>query len=370
MLVELNDVLDYVQPTKYLVESTDYSDDFETPVLTAGKSFLLGYTNEKEGIYSETPVIIFDDFTTSFHFVDFPFKVKSSALKILKRKNDEVDIKYVYYAMSRIQFEPELHKRYWISKYSKFQIPLPPLATQKKIADILDAADAHRQKTKQLLAKYDELAQSIFLEMFGDPVTNPKGWVVKSLKDVSQRINVGFVGTCDPFYTDKENGIPMIRTGNLGEGELRLDKLKYVTKDFHDKQKKSQIFPGDILIARHGDNGKAVVYEGVFDQANTLNIVIVTPKKRDHSFFIEYILNSSSVRDYIQGFTGGATQKVINTKALYHVPVFQPNHDQIMEFNQALNSIKKSSNFLKMEILMAEDLLNSLLQKAFKGELV
>jgi type I restriction enzyme S subunit len=188
------------------------------------------------------------------------------------------------------------------------KIPLPPLPTQKKIAAILDAADAHRQKTKQLLAKYDELAQSIFLEMFGDPVTNPKGWEVTTLKGASERINVGFVGTCDPFYTNEFEGVPMIRTGNLGDGQLRFEKLKYVTKEFHQKQSKSQLKKGDILIARHGDNGKGVVYDGIFGEANCLNIVIVTPKVDSHSYFLEFILNCQSTREFIQRLWWGNTK--------------------------------------------------------------
>src|SRR5690606_32620241 len=97
--VELGDLLDDQQPTPYLVESTEYSDDFSTPVLTAGKTFILGYTDEESGIFSEhLPAIIFDDFTTDSKFVDFPFKAKSSAMKILTAK-EGVSIKYVYEAM-------------------------------------------------------------------------------------------------------------------------------------------------------------------------------------------------------------------------------------------------------------------------------
>jgi type I restriction enzyme S subunit len=251
----------------------------------------------------------------------------------------------------------------------EFKIPLPPIPTQKKIAAILDAADAHRQKTKQLLAKYDELAQSIFLEMFGDPVTNPKGWEVTTLKGASERINVGFVGTCDPFYTNEFEGVPMIRTGNLGDGQLRFEKLKYVTKEFHQKQSKSQLKKGDILIARHGDNGKGVVYDGIFGEANCLNIVIVTPKVDSHSYFLEFILNCQSTREFIQRLTGGATQKVINTKALYNVPVYKPNERLIEKFNNMLKSIKISTLKVKRCNENSENLFNSLLQKAFKGEL-
>src|SRR3989344_7186395 len=100
--IELIDVLDYEQPTNYIVSSEDYSDKYKTPVLTAGKSFILGYTDEKEGIYDKLPVIIFDDFTRANKFVNFKFKVKSSAMKLLTPKNDNLNIKYVFYMIQRI----------------------------------------------------------------------------------------------------------------------------------------------------------------------------------------------------------------------------------------------------------------------------
>ena len=139
---ELGDVVDYTQPTDFIVVNTNYDDKFDTPVLTAGQSFILGYTNEAFGIYeaSKTAAIIFDDFTTAFRWVDFDFKVKSSAIKILNNKNDdETNFKFVYYAMKCIKFEPINHERHWISKYSKFKLPVPPMEVQREIVRILDS---------------------------------------------------------------------------------------------------------------------------------------------------------------------------------------------------------------------------------------
>ena len=128
----LEDVLDYEQPQAYIVNSTDYSDDYKTPVLTPGKSFVLGYTNELSGICNHLPVIIFDDFTTESKYVDFPFKVKSSAMKILRARG-EINLKYVAVFMSITRLVGDTHKRYWISEYSKIPIPIPPLREQGRI---------------------------------------------------------------------------------------------------------------------------------------------------------------------------------------------------------------------------------------------
>lgn len=135
-LKKLGSLLNYEQPTKYIVNSTDYDDGFETPVLTAGQSFILGYTNEIEGIKEatpENPIIIFDDFTTSSHYVSFPFKIKSSAMKLLSVSNTDLNPVFVFNALKNIKYTPTSHERHWISTFSKFDVMLPEKNEQTAI---------------------------------------------------------------------------------------------------------------------------------------------------------------------------------------------------------------------------------------------
>ena len=134
----LENIVEYEQPQAYIVNSTDYDDRYLTPVLTAGKSFVIGYTNETEGIYQNTPCIIFDDFTTDSKLVNFSFKVKSSAMKILKVAED-IEIEYVAMFMSITRLIGDTHKRYWISEYSKLCISIPPKEEQKRIINAVNA---------------------------------------------------------------------------------------------------------------------------------------------------------------------------------------------------------------------------------------
>lgn len=131
-ICHLEDVIEYEQPTAYIVSSTNYSDSYPTPVLTAGKSFIIGFTDETAGVYNKLPCIIFDDFTTDSKYVDFPFKVKSSAMKILQ-VHEDLNIEYVSLFMSATRLIGDTHKRYWISEYSKLPIPLPPRNEQDRI---------------------------------------------------------------------------------------------------------------------------------------------------------------------------------------------------------------------------------------------
>lgn len=141
---ELSALLEYEQPTKYLVKDTLYNDSYSTPVLTAGKTFILGYTNEVDGICTDIPVLIFDDFTTALKYVDFPFKAKSSAMKLLRPKPN-VNLKFVYESIQMINYVVGGHERHWISKFAYLTIPCPSLQEQTAIANLLQAADSEIQ---------------------------------------------------------------------------------------------------------------------------------------------------------------------------------------------------------------------------------
>lgn len=168
---KLGEIFEYEQPTPYIVKNTNYDNRYETPVLTAGKSFILGFTNEKSGIKNATstnPVIIFDDFTTSSHFVDFAFKVKSSALKILTLSNEHDDITFFYGVLKNIKYKPENHERHWISKFSKFTILVPTNTIEEtKIGKTLKIIDSlitlHQHKIDNLKRLKRALLQKMFV---------------------------------------------------------------------------------------------------------------------------------------------------------------------------------------------------------------
>ena len=157
-MVELGEVLNYEQPAEYIVKSADYNDKYNTPVLTAGKTFILGYTYEQDGIFEKEnlPVIIYDDFTTAIKFVDFPFKVKSSAMKILSANKEKADIRFLFYVMQKINFQVRKHKRHWISEYAKIKIPLPPLEVQKEIIAKIDEKQKIINNAKELISNLEK----------------------------------------------------------------------------------------------------------------------------------------------------------------------------------------------------------------------
>ena len=167
---KLGDILQYEQPQKYIVSSTNYDDSFEIPVLTAGQTFILGYTNESEGVKEASPnkpVIIFDDFTTSSHYVDFPFKIKSSAMKLLTLTNERDNIYFAFEALQNLNYVPQNHERHWISIFSDFDISIPSYGEQQKIGALFKEIDStitlHQRKVESLQKLKKSLLQQMFV---------------------------------------------------------------------------------------------------------------------------------------------------------------------------------------------------------------
>jgi len=254
--VQLGDLLDYEQPTRYIISSTDYDDAYDTPVLTAGQTFILGYTNETEGIYKASksnPVIIFDDFVTSFYLVDFNFKVKSSALKILKPKKN-VNIYYVYYAMLGINFVPKEHARHWISKYSQFEIAYPSLAKQQEIVSQLDTFTtliSNLESELDMRRKQYEHYRNQLLDFEGVEGVEWKPYA--KIGTITDYVSNG-------SFADLRNNVEykqavdyaiLVRTVDFSTN-FDKSKLVYIDEKAYNFLSKSKLFGGEIIINNIG----------------------------------------------------------------------------------------------------------------------
>ena len=169
----LGEILKYEQPVKYIVRSTEYSDKFFMPVLTANKAFILGYTNETDGIFEDIPVIIFDDFTLDNKYVTFPFKVKSSAIKILKLRDNNSDLRFIFNRIQLINLPIGDHKRYYISEYQNIEIPIPSKQEQSAIAQVLSDMDAEIEELERKRDKYIFLKKGMMQELLTGRIRLP-----------------------------------------------------------------------------------------------------------------------------------------------------------------------------------------------------
>ncbi|GAA9220547.1 hypothetical protein Taiwan894_08320 [Helicobacter pylori] len=263
---KLGEVLEYDQPNKYCVTSKEFDKNYPTPVLTAGKTFILGYTNEKDNIYQaskSSPVIIFDDFTTATQWVDFPFKVKSSAMKILLPKNPTINIRFIFFYMQTIPYNISgEHTRQWISRYSQITIPIPPLEIQQEIVKILDAFTELKARKKQY-----EYYQNMLLD-FKDANQNhkdakmsaktypkrlksllqtlaPKGVEFKTLEEVFEIKNGYTPSKNNPEFWEKGT-IPWFRMEDIREnGRILKDSIQHITPK---ALKGKKLFPKNSII--------------------------------------------------------------------------------------------------------------------------
>lgn len=371
--IRLEEALDYVQPTKFIVKSTAYDDSYKTPVLTPGKSFILGFTDETDGIYQNIPTIIFDDFTTEFKYVDFPFKVKSSAMKMLELKSAEYDIKFLYYLMQTLNFNSTEHKRYWISKYSKQRVNVPTLAEQKQIASILDAADSLRQKDQQLVEHYTALSQSLFLEIFGNPDDNPMGWEKTKLSQVCA-IQGGYAFKSKDFV---EGGVRLIKIANVNHEVIDWEEVDMLPISYLDKYSEYSLNVGDILMALTrpiikslGTVKAALVSEE--DVPSLLNQRVArffpNPNFLNNSYLLR-IIYSSYFKNKIEKCASTSLQPNVSNKQVGAIEILVPPIDIQNQFAERIALIEKQKQQAQANLQKSEALFNSLLQRAFTGEL-
>lgn len=315
--LKISEVTNYEQPSKYIVNSTDYSDDFETPVLTAGQTFILGYTNETDGIYKaskDNPVIIFDDFTGALKWVDFPFKIKSSAMKLITA-NNKILIRYLYYTMENIGFSSNEHKRLWISIYSEMKIPVPPLEVQREIVRILDSFTLLTAELTARQKQYDFYRNKLLI--------NENTAVIKPLGDICTLVRGPFGGSLkkECFVSDgyavyeQQHAI----YDDFSNFRYFIDDTKYA------ELKRFSVNPGDMIMSCSGTMGKIAIVpddapKGVINQA-LLKITVGPEVDRK---YLKYCFENTVSKQMNDNARGGAIKNVASVAELKQTMIAVP----------------------------------------------
>lgn len=362
---ELGELLPFEQPTAYIVKSTDYNDSYSTPVLTAGKSFILGKTNEKYGIFDQLPVIIFDDFTTATQFVNFKFKVKSSAMKILHINTALVMPKYIFYRLQIIQFDHSTHKRYWIQSYSKIKVSIPSLDEQSRIVSRIDELFSEIDKavdtlkaTKEQLAVY---RQSVLKDAFAC-ITE----YVPFGKIISSRLG-------KMLDKQKNVGVPCKYLRNINVRWFSFDLSDLQDMKIEESEfEKYTICKNDLVICEGGEPGRCAVWEKdetIFYQ-KALHRVRFTVKAepRLYMYYLWYIAQNGLLNKFYTG-TG---IKHLTGQSLEKIPVpitdieEQKRLLELIEMRLSVcDSIEKT---VDAALAQADAMQQSILKQAFEAE--
>lgn len=254
-----------------------------------------------------------------------------------------------------------------LSDISKIQIPLPSLPTQKRIAEILDKADALRKKHQQLLKHYDDLAQSLFIDIFGDPVKNEKGWEVKKIGEVCYYVKDG--PHVSPKYS--QVGIPFISVNNIIQGSIDLSNAKYITyEDYLLYSKKGKPEKGDILYTKGGTTGFAKRVDVDFEFMNWVHIAVLKFDKNVlNDVFFESMLNSDFCYFQSQRLTKGIANRDLVLGEMKKIKILLPPIALQEQFAEHIQNIEQQKEKLKAQLDESEHLFQGLLQQAFNGGL-
>lgn len=371
---ELGELLYYEQPTPYIVESTDYNDAYGTPVLTAGKSFILGYTDEKEGIYDQLSVIIFDDFTTASQYVNFKFKVKSSAMKILTPVTELVLPKYIYYRMQIINFDHSTHKRYWIQQYSKIRVSVPPLSEQERIVSRieelfsqLDAGVETLKKTKAQLAVY---RQAVLKEAFSSELSSK----TVEIREIVDDIRIGPFGTMLHKSDYISGGVPVINPQHIKSGKILPSASVTVSEEKARDLSAYRLQTNDIIMGRRGEMGRAAAITDVENGwlCGTGSILFRLKPNFDAGFYAQ-ILSSPDVVHYLEEHATGTTMKNLNEDIVQYIPVpfvtAEMQRDITMKMDCKMSVCDSIEHTVDLALQQAEAMRQSILKNAFEGRL-
>jgi type I restriction enzyme, S subunit len=287
----------------------------------------------------------------------------------------KLDSRYLYYFMSKYVEKLREMSIGGVIKYIKLgmltdaEIPLPPLAEQKRIAAILDKADAIRRKRQQAINLADDFLRATFLDMFGDPVTNPKGWEERPLKRLiiqGDKINYGVVQP----GKDYPGGVPIVRVGDLLNGKITRSSLKLIDPAIDQCHKKSRLAGDEILIACVGSIGKVALTDKMLCDCNIARAVArVRPDKTLSRYYLAKFLETPFLQRYFLKETRTVSQPTLNINLIENAPILLPPKELQEEYDKiylhVMRMTKKTSELVDSSI----DIFNSLTQRAFRGEL-
>ena len=353
---ELGKVLDYIQPTKYIVESTEYKDEYNIPVLTAGQTFILGYTDETKGIYEaskENPVIIFDDFTGSMHWINFKFKIKSSAMKIIiPRANETLNFKYFYYLLKNIKYSSETHTRLWISVFSKFLVPVPPLEVQHEIVRILD------NYTKSV----EELKEKLKEELIARK--KQYSWYRDYLLKFENKVKIVKLGELFEFKNgiNKEKssfgkGTPIINYVNVyKKNKIYFEDLQGLVEATDDELIRYKVKRGDVFFTRTSETIEEIgftsvllediencVFSGFLLRARPLTDLLLPE-------YCAYCFSTSSMRNAIKRKSTYTTRALINGTSLSQIEISLSPLEVQKRIVEVLDNFEKTCKELNIEL--------------------
>ena len=378
---KLSDVLGYERPDNYIVKNASYSNKAKIPVLTANKSFILGYTDEDFGIYKNIPAIIFDDFTTDSKFVDFPFKVKSSAIKILKAKGKDVDLRFVYEKMKSINFPTGSHKRFYISQYQNMKVLMPPFAEQQRISGILGAVDEDIAKTQAVIETTEKLKRGLMQKLFTQGISHtkfketkigdvPEDWDVVAIKNAQIELIDGDRGVNYPSLSDFTScrHCLFLNNKNIKNDQFVFSDVQFVSREKDEKLRKGKLQRFDVVLTTRGTVGNVAFYDKSVTFENiriNSGMILLRAFEGISPNYLYHLMKSPFMKKKYASVVSGSAQPQLPIRSLEQIFIPIPPEDEqekIAEISQSIDEKISINKKLKEKLtLLKKGLMQDLL---------
>ena len=357
----------FIDKTKYCVkvQTSEYHNRGKNIIIDQSKSQIAGYTDKEDGVFDEVPSIIFGDHTRVIKYVDEPFYIGADGVKVLRSKDDNANYKYLYYALKKLKIPNTGYNRHfkWL-KESK--IVYPSYDKQAEIVEILDKLQHIINLRNDEMQKLDNLIKARFVEMFGDPVINPKEWEECTL---SEKINVlgGYAFKSEEF--NEEDGIPVLRIGNINSGYFKPTNLVYWPED--EKLRRYVVYPGDLVMSLTGtvgkdDYGNVCILRDDFKMyyLNQRNAKLEI-KDGINQYYLSELLEFKQIKKKLTGINRGVRQANISNKDILNLIVPIPPIELQNQFADFVHQVDKSKVAVQKALDEAQILFDSLMQEYF-----
>ncbi len=361
-------------PKPKQVKTEDYNSGTKYPIVSQEDKLISGYYDDESYVFHiDSPVVIFGDHTRVLKYVDFDFVVGADGVKIISPKQD-LNAKFLLYYLQWYKIPNLGYSRHY-KLLKELNIPLPPKTTQLAIVSELDKINELIRLKKEQLKDLDKLAQSIFYEMFGDPVENNREWTIQHLGDLCDKISNGYNAKLEED-TYKSEGIMYFRCQNVWRNHFDYSDLVYIDENTNQKMKSSSLKHNDFLITKIGrintENsslGRVSLYEGEDDKANLSGNLCFARLKQGAAVhkFILYILISNQFRNYIRRTTvGGIDKRALNVRQISSFPIISPPLPLQHLFAHRVEQIEHQKSEVQKAITDLETLLASRMQYWFE----
>lgn len=361
-MVKFTDLFDDCTSQGVKLPTEEYKDKGKFLVVDQGQDVIAGYTDRENGVYTDVPAIIFGDHTRVIKYVDKPFFLGADGTKLLKCKDTNANYRYLYYALRNARIPNTGYNRHykWLKEV---EIEYPDADRQTEVAEILGRVEKLIAERKNELEKLDTLIKARFVEMFGNPVRNEKGWTLATVGDVAD-IKIGPFGT----LIHKEDYIAgrhaLVNPSHIVDGKICIDPKLTISDEKYEELSSYKLMLGDVVLGRRGEMGRcAVVHEeGLLCGTGSM---ILRPNEKMKPYFLQNIISSPTYKKIIEDKAVGVTMQNLNVPIVSTLTIPLLPIDLQDEFIEVIKQVDKSKVVIQKSLDETQLLFDSLMQEYF-----